>query len=53
MFHKFVFKTKTERRLAVLAALISLPAIYGAYAFAADTVKMQVVAEKLNLMCWR
>ena len=45
MFHKFVFQTKTEQRLAVLAALISLPALYGAYAFAADTVKTQVVAD--------
>jgi hypothetical protein len=45
MFHKFVFQTKTERRLAVFAALISLPAVYGAYAIAADTVKAQVVQD--------
>ncbi len=45
MFHKFVFQTKTERRLAVFAALISFPAIYGAYALAADTVKTQVVQD--------
>ncbi len=45
MFHKFMFQTKTERRLAVFAALISIPAAYGAYAFAADTVKTQVVQD--------
>lgn len=45
MLHKFVFQTKIERYLAVCAALLALPAIYGTYAFAANTVKTQVVQD--------
>ncbi|MSQ87578.1 MAG: nuclear transport factor 2 family protein [Alphaproteobacteria bacterium] len=40
-----MLKTSTERRLAALSAIIAIPALYGAYAFAADSVKSQVVAD--------
>lgn len=45
MLHKFVFKTRLERRLSMIAAVMALPAVYGAYAIAADTVKSQVVQD--------
>lgn len=40
-----MFKTRTERWLAYAVAVIALPAMYGAYAFGADTVKTQVVKD--------
>jgi ketosteroid isomerase-like protein len=40
-----MFNTRTERALAALAALIAVPALYGAYAWAANDPRSQVVAD--------
>jgi ketosteroid isomerase-like protein len=40
-----MFRTPTEKRLALALALIAAPAAYGTYALAATTVKTRVVAD--------